>query len=121
MTSPEEVKKLLREDFREAETKFTKDFSTSRGKARNVDDKNAHLQETVKGLIRDKLPARDDRIDQNREISGLLETTAHEFKEKTAEVDRKYCWENAKCWIGIAVGGVLAVGVLLVVIYVATQ
>lgn len=68
----------------------------------------------------DELIKREQVISVNLENADALVKSTSAFKDTSHAVKKKYCWENAKCWIGIAVIVVLIIIILVIAICVST-
>merc|ERR1711934_64728 len=67
-----------------------------------------------------ELIKREQVISVNLENADALVKSTSAFKDTSHAVKKKYCWENAKCWIGIAVIVVLIIIILVIAICVST-
>jgi hypothetical protein len=63
---------------------------------------------------------RQTKIVYTENLSTTLVESSGRMKDSSAAVRKKYCWENAKCWIGIAVIVVIIIIILVVAICVST-
>merc|ERR1712070_171006 len=117
--------------------------------SKQIPDLTAHdckgFQQTLQKLVANPQPASEqaliqkingvkmaalDALDQsmvrlklaeaNEELATQLQDSAKKMKDKTNQVKKKYCWENAKCWIFITVIALLAIGVLVLIICLST-
>eukprot|EP00658_Telonema_sp_P-2_P031481 TRINITY_DN23547_c0_g1_i2.p1 TRINITY_DN23547_c0_g1~~TRINITY_DN23547_c0_g1_i2.p1 ORF type:complete len:293 (+),score=77.16 TRINITY_DN23547_c0_g1_i2:165-1043(+) len=68
----------------------------------------------------EKVAQREPLIQRNLEASESLVTATRRFQETSHDLEKKYCWENCRCWVYIGVGVTLALGVLIVVILFVT-
>jgi len=121
LSSPEKVKQILEEEFRKAEEEFTSQFTKSRKKELQEKTRIVKVGAMANEAIKKTLPERERILERNKKKGEELVKAGAKFKKAAEKTRCKYCVENSKCWIGITVGGVLAVGVLLAVVFVATQ
>lgn len=64
---------------------------------------------------------RQQKLEYTEELSKTLVESSDRMRKTSSAVRKKYCWENAKCWIGIAVIVVIIVIILVIAICVSTQ
>ena len=62
-----------------------------------------------KNVLADKTIIRDHQVDTNLVVAGNLSDQVKDLEKETGKVKRKYWWENAKCWIFIAVAALVIV------------
>eukprot|EP00658_Telonema_sp_P-2_P011044 TRINITY_DN141_c0_g1_i4.p1 TRINITY_DN141_c0_g1~~TRINITY_DN141_c0_g1_i4.p1 ORF type:complete len:312 (+),score=86.38 TRINITY_DN141_c0_g1_i4:139-936(+) len=63
---------------------------------------------------------RQDKIEYTEDLSSSLVKASENMAKSSKDLKNKYCWENAKCWIGIAVIVVIIIAVLVAAICVST-
>ena len=58
-------------------------------------------------VLADKTIIRNDQVETNAVVVEDLSDQIKKYEERTEKVKHKYWWENAKCWIFLAVAALV--------------